>query len=206
MKEPTKRYLAKLRRGKPGKTRSATNKGKPRSKVRQQGKAEQQGPSLPVCKSANRKAPPVELHDKVSKLRKNVDPLGPDDYLTKEDFEKFEDPEDLTKQMQLKSRSPSPDVLEDSDGHKGEVTKIKTSFTHPIEFCIGYDTTGCNFCGIPTYGLVGTFEKEIYSIRWNDGLGFTQLSGGDAEATTTMCQDCTMGISGFYSCLQWRLC
>jgi hypothetical protein len=110
-----------------------------------------------------------------------------------------EDPEDLI--LQLESRSPSPDILEDSAGHRGVVTKIMTSFIHPIIFNVGNGSisiSDCNFCELPTYGFVGSFEKEVHCIRWDDGLGFTELAvtgGRKDQIQTTMCQFCTMSMT-----------
>ncbi|USP81003.1 hypothetical protein yc1106_08277 [Curvularia clavata] len=153
-------------------------------------------------KKPGRKAPIVKSHEankSWARTRRPINPLRPEEYLTKEDFEYLEDLEDLRVQMQL-SRSPSPEVLEDSAGHKGVVTKIKTSFTHPIEFGVEGTTTDCHFCELPTYGLVGSFEKEIHCIRWDNGLGFTPLNGVGAETTTIMCQGCTMGRAQIACC------
>jgi hypothetical protein len=113
---------------------------------------------------------------------------------------KFFSPEDLmdmdSRNVQIESRSPTPEVeMEDHVGHKGTLTKIKTSFSHPIQFGVVENTTDCNFCELPVYGFVGLFEREVHVIRWYNGLGFTEVGGGHAEnnGPTTMCQTCAMG-------------
>ena len=84
--------------------------------------------------------------------------------------------------------------MEDTDGHKGMLTKIKTSFSHPIHFGAIENTTDCNFCELPIFGFVGLFEKEVHVIRWYSGLGYTEVGGGHAEnGPTTMCQVCNIG-------------
>lgn len=178
------------------------------NKKKLESQAKQRNSVPPPQKTSSGKTPltkSYEANKSRAKPRKPANPLRSEEYLTKEDFAYLEDLEDSNAKMQL-SRSPSPEMLEDSAGHKGVVTKIKTSFTHPIEFGIECATEDCNFCELPTYGFVGSFEKEIHCIRWDDGLGFTPLTGGDAETATTMCQGCTMGVVKVYPGSQKILC
>ncbi|KAF1836845.1 hypothetical protein BDW02DRAFT_613998 [Decorospora gaudefroyi] len=101
------------------------------------------------------------------------------------------------------SRSPTPEVeMEDAEGHRGKLFKIKTSFAHPIKFSGLANTTDCNFCELPSFGFVGHFEKEAHVIRWYGGLGYTEVAGGHAEnhGSTTLCQSCTIGRAQIISC------
>ena len=56
----------------------------------------------------------------------------------------------------MESRSPTPEIeMEDEAGHKGTLTKIMTSFAHPIQFGSIENTSDCNFCELPIFGFVG---------------------------------------------------
>ncbi|RMZ74238.1 c6 finger domain [Pyrenophora seminiperda CCB06] len=120
-----------------------------------------------------------------------------------------EDLEDLhSTDVQMKSRSPTPEIeMEDELGHKGMLTKINTSFSHPIQFDTVRKTLDCNFCELPIYGFVGLFEKQVHVIRWYDGLGYTEVGGGHAEnnGPTTMCLACTIGRLQIISCANHTL-
>ncbi|PZC91253.1 C6 zinc finger domain protein [Pyrenophora tritici-repentis] len=106
-----------------------------------------------------------------------------------------EDLEDLNNTDQrIISRSPTPEIeLEDTAGHRGVLTKINTSFSHPIKFGMIENTSDCNFCELPIYSFVGLFEKEVHVICWENGQGYTEVGGGHMEKNgpTTMCQYCT---------------
>jgi hypothetical protein len=114
------------------------------------------------------------------------------DYFTKEDLEDL-----YNEDVYMKSRSPTPEIeMEDEAGHKGTLTKIMTSFAHPIQFGTIENTSDCNFCELPIFGFVGHFEKEVHVIRWYGGHGYTEVGGGhaqDKEGVTTMCQICAIG-------------
>jgi hypothetical protein len=117
------------------------------------------------------------------------------DYFTAEDLADMD-----SRDEQKESRSPTPEIeMEDNGGHKGMLTKIKTSFAHPVKFGSIANTIDCNFCEVPTYGFVGLFEREIHVIRWYSGLGYTEVAGGHAEhnGSTTMCLTCTISM---YAC------
>lgn len=118
------------------------------------------------------------------------------DYFTKEDLDDL-----YGEDVQMGSRSPTPEIeMEDNTGHKGRLTKIKTSFAHPIQFSTVENTSDCNFCDIPVFGFVGHFEREVHVIRWYGEHGYTEVGGGHAEnqrGGTTMCQSCTIGKSHF---------
>jgi hypothetical protein len=111
-------------------------------------------------------------------------------FFSREDLEDMErsDDEDLPCE-------PTPEIeMEDDAGNKGMLTKINTSFAHPITFNFDinkYDD--CNFCEMPMFGFVGYFEREVHVIRWYSGLGFTELGGGhrDLNGATSMCVECT---------------
>jgi hypothetical protein len=95
------------------------------------------------------------------------------------------------------SREATPEVeMDDEAGNKGMVTKIKTSFAHPIAFGAATNQpSDCNYCEMPLFGMVGHFEREVHVIRWHGGLGYTEIGGGHCENTgpTTMCNVCTTG-------------
>lgn len=96
----------------------------------------------------------------------------------------------------IESRSPTPEIeMEDHAGHKGGLTKIRTSFAHPIQFCTQVDgDSDCNFCEMPLFGMAGHFEREVHVIRWYNGLGFSEIGGGHCEENghTRMCETCTI--------------
>ncbi|KAL5116239.1 hypothetical protein ACEQ8H_005904 [Pleosporales sp. CAS-2024a] len=119
--------------------------------------------------------------------------------VSKPDLELFsrEDLEDMYREDEENlSREDTPEIeMEDYDGNKGMLTKIKTSFAHPIRFNVSVDYgTDCSFCSMPVFGFIGSFEREVHVIKWYDGLGHTELGGGHCEdkGPTVMCTDCTM--------------
>jgi hypothetical protein len=112
------------------------------------------------------------------------------EHFTAEDIAYFNSHEN-----QSEERSPTPEQeMEDANGHNEMMTKLKTCFSHPIQFGYMTNTADCNFCGLPIYGFVGLLEKTAHVIRWYNGLGYSELAGGHAEnnGPTTMCQTCTM--------------
>jgi hypothetical protein len=105
-------------------------------------------------------------------------------------------PEDLEDMMREEdnqtSREPTPEIeMEDEAGNKGQLTKVKTSFAHPIKFST--QESDCSFCEMPAFGFVGHFEREVHVIAWYSGLGYTETGGGWCEerGATTMCETCT---------------
>ncbi|KAF3008941.1 hypothetical protein E8E13_011364 [Curvularia kusanoi] len=96
----------------------------------------------------------------------------------------------------VRVREPTPELeMEDTNGKRGMLTKITTSFAHPIQFSVGADAqAGCQFCEVPIFGMAGHFEREVHVIRWHDGSGYAELGGGHCqnEGRTTMCGDCSM--------------
>jgi hypothetical protein len=117
--------------------------------------------------------------------------------LTAADFD-VDDEEELP---QL-PRSPSPEiVMEDVHGRKGVFTKITTSFSHPIQFNVQVESE-CNFCGMPLFGFMGYFEREVHVLRWNNGLGYTELLGGHREESgeTVICEACTLARLQMIAC------
>jgi hypothetical protein len=111
----------------------------------------------------------------------------------------FFSPEDLEDMMRANeeviSREATPEIeMEDEAGNKGMLTKIRTSFAHPVRFNVSVEKIDdCNFCEMPMFGFIGHFEKEVHVIRWYSGLGYTEVGGGYCEekGPTTMCTDCT---------------
>lgn len=90
-----------------------------------------------------------------------------------------------------------PEILEDAEGHRGFLTTIKTSFAHPMVFCMqnGGDRNaimGCHFCDLPIFGMVGHFERDVHVIQWSNGLGYTEFGNGHREEkdATIMCRQC----------------
>lgn len=121
------------------------------------------------------------------------------------DFFSPEDLADLKNDEEMAiTRQDTPEVeMEDGAGNIGVVTKIQTSFAHPIQFsCFEENTTDCNFCELPVFSFVGHFERTVHVLRWHNGYGYTELGGGHCENTgpTTMCQPCTMGRAQILSC------
>ena len=94
-------------------------------------------------------------------------------------------------------REVTPEIeMEDMKGHRGVLTRISTSFAHPIQFkFIDDNIPDCNFCEMPIFGMVGHFEREVHVLRWHNGLGYTEMGGGYTEekGKSTMCQQCTIG-------------
>ncbi|UPX15847.1 uncharacterized protein EKO05_0006283 [Ascochyta rabiei] len=111
----------------------------------------------------------------------------------------FFTPEDLSKMHQRNdvviSHVPSLDLeMTDAEGNTGMLTTINTSFAHPIRFHVeGSASSDCNFCGLPVFGMVGYYEREVHVVRWNSGLGYTEVGGGHCqnEGETVMCYECT---------------
>lgn len=107
--------------------------------------------------------------------------------------------EDIATMHKRSTNAPSPEPvpemeMEDGNGNRGMLTIITTSFAHPIKFSIEDDAqVSCNFCEMPIFGIVGYFEREVYVIRWHDGLGFAEMGGGYSQdnGNTTMCGECT---------------
>jgi hypothetical protein len=116
----------------------------------------------------------------------------------------FFDPEDL---MDLNEDTPEIEI-EDAEGRRGIMTKIQTSFAHPIKFyAIENDAPDCNFCELPVFGFVGHFEKTIHAIKWHNGTGYTEIAAGHREenGATTMCQICVMERVQIIYCENHRL-
>lgn len=103
--------------------------------------------------------------------------------VTKQTSEYFtaEDLSDMTRlDPVVLERQPTPEIeMEDGEGNKGMLTKITTSFAHPIRFM----AQDCNFCEIPIFGMVGYFEREVHVIRWHNGLGYAEVGGGHCQDT-----------------------
>lgn len=93
------------------------------------------------------------------------------------------------------SREATPEIeMEDNDGNRGRLTKILTSFAHPIQFNTATEELSvCDFCYTPVFGFTGEFEREVHVIRWYNGLGYTEVGGGHCEdkGATKMCNVCT---------------
>jgi hypothetical protein len=128
--------------------------------------------------------------------RKRTNAALPEGSVPHSEFFNAEDLADLKcKDDEKYEREDTPEMeMEDAEGRRGPMTKIRTSFAHPIKFyTMEDDAPDCNFCELPVFGFVGHFEKTIHVIKWDTGLGFTELAAGHREEhdATTMCQNCT---------------
>lgn len=90
------------------------------------------------------------------------------------------------------------EIIEDSEGHSGFLTTIKTSFAHPMVFSVnppGHPNAvlDCDFCSMPIFGMVGHFERDVHAIQWSNGQGYTEFGNGHREGNnaTVMCYQCT---------------
>lgn len=123
------------------------------------------------------------------KIAPNVLTPGPQSF-TQEDLADL-----MENDEEIPSREVTPEIeMEDNAGNKGMLTKIKTSFAHPITFSASvHDVSDCNFCEMAIFGLVGHFEREVHVIQWYSGRGYTEVGGGhcDDKGPTNMCVDCT---------------
>ncbi|KAF2639119.1 hypothetical protein P280DRAFT_403171 [Massarina eburnea CBS 473.64] len=124
-----------------------------------------------------------------------------------EDLEKASSDDDNGNDDDTAMRDPSPEIeLEDAEGRKGTMREIRTSFAHPIKFCTGTVddyVPDCNFCEMPAYSFVGSFERTPLVIPWPNGAGFTEIAGGHRETgdgATTMCQTCTFARLQILAC------
>ncbi|KAF3048135.1 hypothetical protein E8E12_010678 [Didymella heteroderae] len=135
--------------------------------------------------------PKLDSEKQAKKKKILTDIIAPE--VTKPNSEYFtaEDLADMTRRNTVVlEREPTPEIeMEDGEGNKGMLTKITTSFAHPIRF----QAQDCNFCEIPVFGVVGYFEREVHVIRWHNGLGYAEVGGGHCQDTgeTSMCPDCT---------------
>ncbi|KAH9875413.1 hypothetical protein J1614_004905 [Plenodomus biglobosus] len=110
-------------------------------------------------------------------------------YFTAEDLADME-----MRDEETSSREATPEMeMEDNAGNIGLITKIKTSFAHPIQFNVAAeDVSDCNFCEMPMFGVIGHFERAVHVIRWYNGRGYTEIGGGHCEdnGPTKMCGPC----------------
>ncbi|KAH9875482.1 hypothetical protein J1614_004303 [Plenodomus biglobosus] len=110
-------------------------------------------------------------------------------YLSTEDLAEME-----IKDEETPCRQPTLEMeVEDNAGNIGLITKMKTSFAHPIKFNVAAeDVSECNFCEMPMFGIIGHFEREVYVIRWYNGRGYTEIGHGHCEdnGPTKMCGPC----------------
>ncbi|KAF2711955.1 hypothetical protein K504DRAFT_425704 [Pleomassaria siparia CBS 279.74] len=101
-------------------------------------------------------------------------------------------------------REATPEIeMADDTGRAGLLTKIDTCFAHPIKFHVttpGIDE--CSFCTLPTFGLLGHFEKTVHVLKYNDGLAYGEIAAGHGEefGQTSMCQQCTMSRYQIIQC------
>ncbi|KAF1938120.1 hypothetical protein EJ02DRAFT_32670 [Clathrospora elynae] len=149
--------------------------------------------------------PKIDLKKKGVRDKRPTEGDAPEVSMPGSNYFTAEDIADMnSRDTKMQSRAATPEIeMEDNTGRKGMLTKIKTSFAHPIKFggLLG-NTPDCNFCEMPVFGFVGLFEKEVHVIRWYSGLGYTEVGGGHAEnnGATNMCQTCTMGRVQVIAC------
>jgi len=108
--------------------------------------------------------------------------------------------------------SETPMRLTDSKGRKGFHTKITTSFIHPINFMTSSpdamsDSDTCDFCTDPMQAFIGMGEMDSDVIKWDNGLGYTDIlpHDGVANTETYMCASCTMHRAQIVSCERHEL-
>jgi hypothetical protein len=118
-------------------------------------------------------------------------------YLTAKDLADIDDgdeDEDEDEDERISLREATPEfIMEDEAGNRGPVTEIQTSFAHPIDFSLSPTTGGCDFCESPIFGMYGYLEKSVHVIKWDTGLGYTEIGGGhcDKHNPTKMCDACS---------------
>lgn len=161
----------------------------------------------PPCKSCKKKHIGCTFFDvpKQEPIKKATEPAGGNrlgrtdvavpeaalpisSYLTAEDLAEMEDLDEATP-----SRETTPEIeMEDSDGNKGILKKILTSFAHPMQFGLE-SASDCSFCHKPLFAITGEYEREVHVICWYNGLGYTEVGGGHCEdkGATRMCHPCT---------------
>ena len=80
----------------------------------------------------------------------------------------------------------------------GLLRTITTKLAHPIQFNFqpkDNDTLACHWCDDLVYGILGLGEKRVEVIDYNDGQGFSEVSGGHTGAgyaASRMCDMCTL--------------
>ncbi|KAJ4297663.1 hypothetical protein N0V90_005557 [Kalmusia sp. IMI 367209] len=117
------------------------------------------------------------------------------DFFTPEDLEDLERESSVDEDEEARVRESQEVEFEDTEGHKGTLTTIKTSFAHPMKFSMNsIEPEGCSFCEMPIFAFVGHWEKTVHVIRWDNGLGYTEFAAGHREnfSATVMCQRCVM--------------
>jgi hypothetical protein len=122
-----------------------------------------------------------EKQTKRKKKKTLTETIAPEVTKPTSEFFTEEDLADMTRRNTVVlEREPTPEMeMEDGEGNKGMLTKITTSFAHPIRF----QAQDCNFCEIPIFGMVGYFEREVHVIRWHNGLGYAEVGGGHCQDT-----------------------
>ncbi|KAI9869435.1 MAG: hypothetical protein M1813_000224 [Trichoglossum hirsutum] len=95
-------------------------------------------------------------------------------------------------------QTPTPVPIPDASRECGVRMTIKTAFAHPITLnhCPAEDGSDpCHWCDVAAFGIMGIGAVEVEVIRWQDGRGYTEISGGHAGAgvePSRMCFLCTM--------------
>lgn len=106
-------------------------------------------------------------------------------------------------------RSPSPPIiLNDALGRRGVLKEIATCWAHPIEFN-SENSTKCNFCSIPMFGMTGFHDIRVNVLEWLNGLGYTEITPGhgvEYEGQTVMCANCTITRLQTIMCPGHKIC
>ncbi|KAH8730575.1 hypothetical protein GQ44DRAFT_644745 [Phaeosphaeriaceae sp. PMI808] len=158
----------------------------------------------PPCKTCKKNGlgctfydlPNSKVDKKVATKNKVLDPVhddAPEVFIPNKQTFSAKDIEDMMTihNEDAVSRETTPEMtMEDEAGNVGVVTQINSSFSHPLHFNA---TADCNFCEMPGFSFVGHFERTVHVIKWDSGLGYTELGGGHSEdkGATNMCDDCT---------------
>jgi hypothetical protein len=164
-------------------------------------KGKQEKPPCKYCKKNNigctfYDIPKLEIQKQTANKKTLLEEIAPEVVHPNSGFFTAKDLADMDRRNDnILSREPTPEIeMEDTEGNKGILTKIKTSFAHPIRFSVAIDAnSNCNFCELPVYGMVGHMEREVHVIQWDTGLGYSEVGGGHCgdNGATTMCEECT---------------
>ncbi|KAF1948404.1 hypothetical protein CC80DRAFT_540981 [Byssothecium circinans] len=154
--------------------------------------------------SSNSSKPhPGEQHQGLSDIAPDV-AMPNATFFTAEDMDDLDD----STSPSTPTREATPDMeMEDIEGRRGKITKIRTCFAHPVVFHSDLSAPPapqeCSFCEMPALSLTGLFEKTVHVLAWPDGTGYTEIAGGHSESydvPTTMCQVCTFSRLQVIAC------
>ncbi|KAH0544806.1 hypothetical protein FGG08_001035 [Glutinoglossum americanum] len=120
-------------------------------------------------------------------------------------FERVEKYKDQVGRREIKGRrtrnspeTPITTPIPDASRKCGVRMTIKTAFAHPITFNHIPAKDGsvpCHWCDAAAFGIMGIGEVHAEVINWQDGQGYTEVSGGHVgrgAEPSRMCSLCTM--------------